>query len=191
MQTFEEKIKRLFFIIFNTDWYIYDIKYISVLFLFINLTNIMEQTTTIGKDFLIAQLNQVITRSLSPLTLWLAPIVREVNDDGLVFEFHIREDMTNPVGTLHGGVTAAIMDDMIGATIICLGRDTFYTTVNNVIDYFATAKAGDTVTGKTTIIKAGRQVINVQFELWDISRNRLLARGYSNTLKTEIQLRES
>ena len=151
----------------------------------------MEQTAIKNKDLLIAQLNQVVTYSPSPFMLWLAPIVREVNDDGLVFEFHIREEMTNPVGTLHGGVTAAIMDDMIGATIICLGRDTFYTTVNNAIDYFATAKQGDVVTGKTSIIKAGRQVINVQFELWNLAKNRLLARGYSNTLKTEMLIKQS
>lgn len=151
----------------------------------------MEQTAVKNKDLLIAQLNQVVTYSPSPFMLWLAPVVKEVNDDGLVFDFFIRDEMTNPVGTLHGGVTAAIMDDMIGATIICLGRDTFYTTVNNVIDYFAAAKAGDTVTGKTTIIKAGRQVINVQFELWNPVKNRLLARGYSNTLKTEMLVREA
>ena len=44
------------------------------------------------------------------------------------FEFVMRAEMTIPMGTLHGGVMAAIMDDMIGATIICLGRDHFYTT---------------------------------------------------------------
>ena len=138
------------------------------------------------KELLAAQKDHVLQSSPSPFMRWLAPIVREVGDGNLTFEFAIRPEMTNPMGTLHGGVMAAIMDDMIGATIICLGRDHFYTTINNVIDYFSGAKPGDTITGKTKIIKSGRQIINVEFELWNLPKNRLLARGYSNALKTEV-----
>ncbi|OKS86680.1 hypothetical protein RG47T_2137 [Mucilaginibacter polytrichastri] len=99
--------------------------------------------------------------------------------------------MANPMGTLHGGITAGIMDDLIGATVICMGRQYFYTTVNNTIDYLATAKVGETVTGKTTIVRAGRQIINIQFELWYLPKKRLLARGNSNMLKTDIPMPES
>jgi acyl-coenzyme A thioesterase 13 len=146
----------------------------------------MENNINPHKAALIAQLNQVVTKSPSPFMLWLAPIVREVGEGTLTFELTVKEVMTNPAGTLHGGITAAIMDDIVGATIICLGRQHFYTTINNVIDYLASARLGEVITAKTTIIKAGKQVINVQFELWNLSKNRLLARGYSNALKTDI-----
>ena len=82
------------------------------------------------------------------------------------------------------------MDDIIGATILCSGRQHFYTTINNVIDYLSVAKLGDVLTAKTQIIKAGRQVINVQFELWNLPKKRLIARGYSNNLITETLIPE-
>lgn len=148
----------------------------------------MKNDTTQIRQGLIDQLGKTVTNSPSAFMLWLAPIVREIEHGSMTFEYTVRDEMTNPIGTLHGGVTAAIMDDMIGATIISLGREYFYTTINNVIDYFSTAKAGDVITGKTTVIKAGRQIINVQFELWDLKKDRLLARGYSNALKTDHKI---
>lgn len=150
----------------------------------------MDPITQI-KEILASQTGRQLEFSPSPFMLWLAPVVREVCEDSLTFDYLIRPEMTNPMGTLHGGVIAAMMDDLIGATIICLGREHFYTTVNNVIDYFSGAKCGDVVTGKTTIVKAGRQVINVGFELWNLKKNRLLAKGYSNTLKTEAKMFEA
>jgi len=138
------------------------------------------------KDLLAGQINQVVTNSPSPFMLWLAPTVRAVADGSLTFEFTVKPVMTNLAGTLHGGVTAAMMDDMIGATIITLGRRHLFTTINSAIDYFAPAKPGDVVTGITQVIKAGREVINVQFELWNLTKRRLLARGYSNCLKTGL-----
>lgn len=148
----------------------------------------MKTVTDKIRQALISQLGQTVTSSPSAFMLWLAPVVREIDHGAMTFEYVVRKEMTNPIGTLHGGVTAAIMDDMIGATIISLGRDHFYTTVNNVIDYFSTAKCGDLITGKTKVIKAGQQIINVQFELWNLQKERLLARGYSNALKTDHKI---
>jgi len=121
----------------------------------------MENKLAQIQHILTSQKDQVLMHSPSPFMVWLAAVVKAVNKEGLIFEYTISEEMTNPIRTLHGGITAAIMDDLIGATIICLGRQHFYTTVNNVFDYFAGAKLGDIVTGKTFIVKAGRQIINV------------------------------
>ncbi len=151
----------------------------------------MKNSTDKIRQGLIEQLGQTVTSSPSAFMLWLAPIVREISDGAMTFEYTVRKEMTNPIGTLHGGVTAAIMDDMIGATIISLGREHFYTTINNVIDYFSMAKYGDIITGKTKVIKAGQQIINVQFELWNLQKERLLARGYSNALKTDHKINET
>jgi acyl-coenzyme A thioesterase 13 len=151
----------------------------------------MENRNEKIKSILSSQVGQVVTNSPSPFMLWLAPIVREVGEGTLTFDYLVRAEMTNPMGTLHGGVTAAIMDDLIGATIITLGKPHFYTTINNVIDYFSGAVAGETITGKTNVVKTGRQILNVQFELWNLKKERLLARGYSNALRTEILMSET
>ena len=90
--------------------------------------------------------------------------------------------MTNPYGVLHGGITAGIIDDLIGATVYILGLNVQFTTVNNNIDYFATAVEGDTITAKTSVVKQGRTIINLQCEIFLERKQRLIAKGYSNML---------
>jgi len=125
--------------------------------------------------------------SPSPFMLWLNPIVLEVEAGKLTFQYLIRKEWTNPMGTLHGGVTAAIIDDVIGATMFSLNEEFFFTTVNNVIDYFATAKENENILADTAVIKKGKQVVNIQCELWNADRSRMIARGYSNLLKTNLK----
>jgi uncharacterized protein (TIGR00369 family) len=132
----------------------------------------------IGKEF---------SGSPSPFMLWLKPIVLSAQTGKLSFQYTVRKEMTNPMGTLHGGVTAAIIDDVIGATLFSYGEDFFYTTINNVIDYFIPARENDIIIADTFIIKKGRQVVNAQCEIWNADKSRLLAKGYSNLLKTDIK----
>ena len=98
----------------------------------------------VGKEF---------TASPSPFMLWLKPVVRSAEEGKLAFEYTVRKEMTNPIGTLHGGVTAAIIDDALGATIFSFNEPFFYTTINNVIDYLSAAREGDIIIAETSIIK--------------------------------------
>lgn len=127
------------------------------------------------------------SQSPSPFTLWLNPTVEHVEKGHLIFSYLIRHDMTNPMKGLHGGVSAAIMDDIIGATIITFEEEYFHTTLNNVIDYFAPAFEREKILAETRVIKKGKQIVNVQCELWNADKSRLIARGYSNLLKTELR----
>lgn len=132
----------------------------------------------LGKEF---------TGSPSPFSKWLKPVVLAAEKGMISFQFTVRHDMTNPMGGLHGGVTAAIIDDVIGATLFSYNEEHFYTTLNNVVDYFAPAREGDIIIADTQVIKKGKQVVNVQCEVWNEGKNRLIARGYSNLLKTGIE----
>lgn len=134
-----------------------------------------------------ASIGKVFTDSPSPFMRWLSPIVVEVEDTRLVFQYNIRPEWLNPMQNLHGGVTAAIIDDIIGATMFSLGEDYFYTTINNTIDYFAIAKAGDAIFAETKIIKKGKQFIHAECEIWNEDHSRLIARGTSNLFKTELK----
>ena len=87
----------------------------------------------------------------------LNPMVTAVKERHLEFEYPIRSEGLNPLGNLHGGVTAAIIDDVLGATIFSLNEPFFFTTNNNVIDYFAIAKNEETIVAETNITKRGRQ----------------------------------
>ncbi len=132
----------------------------------------------IGKEF---------TATPSPFMKWLKPIVLSAEQGKLSFQYVVRKEMINPIGTLHGGVTSAIIDDIIGATMFSFNEDCFYTTVNLVIDYFASAREGDTIIADTSIVKKGKQMVNAQCEIWNEDKTRLIARGYSNLLKTNIK----
>lgn len=134
--------------------------------------------TFIGKEF---------AATPSPFMKWLKPIVISAEKGKLVFQYQVREEMTNPMGILHGGVTAAIIDDVIGATMFSFNETHFYTTLNNVVDYFAPGNKGDVIIAETTVIKKGRQLVNVQCEIREKEKNRLIARGYSNLLKTSME----
>jgi acyl-coenzyme A thioesterase 13 len=128
----------------------------------------------IGKEF---------TESPSPFMRWLNPVVLSAEEGKIEFQYTVRPEWLNPMGNLHGGVTAAIMDDIIGATMFSLSEKNFIVTVNNSIDYFSTAKENDKITAETKIIKRGKQFVNAQCEIWNTDKTRLIARGTSNLFK--------
>lgn len=113
---------------------------------------------------------------------WLKPTVISAQHGELIFSYIVRNEMTNPHGTLHGGVAAGIIDDLIGATVYTLGLNHNFTTINNSIDYFAPAKEGDLIVAQTTIVKQGKTIINLQCEIFLPEKKRLIAKGYSNML---------
>ena len=131
-------------------------------------------------------INREFTASPSPFMLWMRPIVLAAEEGTVTFKYVIREEMSNPIKSLHGGVTAAIADDCIGATMFSLNEESFYTTINLVVDYFAPAHVGDTILAKTLIIKKGRQMVNAQCEIWNENETRLIARATSNLFKTNV-----
>ena len=131
-------------------------------------------------------IGKVFDASPSPFMLWLQPVVLSAEQGKLSFQYKIRKEMTNPVNGLHGGVIAAIIDDIIGATMYSFNEDACYITINNVIDYFVTAKENDIVIADTSIIKKGNQIVNAHCKVWNEGRTRLIANGYSNLLKTNM-----
>jgi acyl-coenzyme A thioesterase 13 len=132
--------------------------------------------------FLQSFIGKELSGSPSHYMNWLKPVVLSAERGELIFSYLVRKEMTNPAGLLHGGVTAGIIDDLIGATVYTLGLSSAFTTVNNSIDYFSPAKEGDLITAKTTIVKQGRTIINLQCEVYLPTKERLIARGYSNML---------
>lgn len=123
------------------------------------------------------------SKSICPLTSWLNPVLLNAEAGKLEFSYVIREEMTNPMGILHGGTTAAIIDDAVGAAVYSLGKPNLYTTVNLAVDYFASAKAGETIIAVASIIKNGNQIINTSCEIWNADRSRMIAKGHSNLIK--------
>ena len=68
-----------------------------------------------------------------------------------------------------------------------LNEPNFYTTINNVIDYFAIGKESENIIAETHITKLGKQFINATCEVWSADKSRLIAKGTSNLFRTEIK----
>ena len=123
--------------------------------------------------------------SPSPFMNWLKPVAIAAEYGSLTFEYVIRKEMTNPMGNLHGGVIAGIIDDIMGATVYSLGKSDPFVTVNLSVDYFAPARLGDVIQATTRVVKEGKNVINVECEIWFPAKKRLLAKASSNLMRVK------
>jgi acyl-coenzyme A thioesterase 13 len=121
----------------------------------------------------------------APFSRWLQGVIRGAEEGSVTVELVVREEMTNPAGLLHGGVQAAMIDEVIGMAVASLGSDTFYVSLNLSVDHLGYAKAGDVIRAIARIHRAGRRIINAGCELSN-QAGQLIARGSSNLLKTEM-----
>lgn len=126
--------------------------------------------------------------SISPLMQWLNPTLQSATEGKLEFLHTIRKEMTNPMHILHGGITAAIIDDAIGAAVYSLDNTHAFTTVNLNVNYFSPAKEGDEIIAETNITKKGRQIMNAECLVWNSDKTKLIAKGNSNLIKTKLSL---
>jgi uncharacterized protein (TIGR00369 family) len=126
--------------------------------------------------------------SISPLMQWLNPTLISAAEGKLEYSHTIRKEMTNPMHILHGGITAAIIDDAIGAAVYSLNNSHAYTTVNLNVDYFSPAKEGDVIIAQTAVTKKGRQIMNAECLVWNSDKTKLIAKGNSNLIRTNLEL---
>ncbi len=138
--------------------------------------------------FFKANLNKYASESSpSPLGRWLNGKLIAAEEDSLTVEFLVRNDMTNPAKILHGGATAAMLDDVIGMTVFALGRETLFTTINLNIDYLTPAREGDTILVQAKVIRAGKSIVNMYCEARKQDET-LIAKASANMASTGIKL---
>lgn len=137
--------------------------------------------------YLRSKIGHEITETHSPYAKWLRGKVLEVEEGALAAEFTVREEMTNPARTLHGGVAAGILDDIIGGAVFTLNMETFFTSVNLNVDYLAPAKIGDTVIARARVVRKGRNIIHAEGSISHID-GKLIAKGSSNLVVTAIKV---
>lgn len=139
-------------------------------------------------QFLQSFIGKHFTGSPSPYAHWLNGKVISVEKEAVEFEFEIRKEMTNPVGMLHGGVTAGIIDDCIGVNFMVLGLEKFYPTINLYIDYFNPAFEGQTVIAKTKVEKLGKTIINIKAEIINKNTSKIVAQASANLALSEVKI---
>ncbi|MFM7024352.1 MAG: PaaI family thioesterase [Flavobacteriales bacterium] len=133
-----------------------------------------------------SNVGNVVQGSPSQFMNWLKPTILKAERGNITLQYVVRHEMTNAMGNLHGGVTSGIVDDILGAAVFSLGEPHFFATINLSVDYLSAVKNGETIIAKGEVLKKGKQLIHAQCEIWNADQTRIVARGQSNLLKTEI-----
>ncbi len=128
-----------------------------------------------------ARLGQVVNDSPSPLGNWLQGRLVALHEDGITMTFVVRPEMANPNGVLHGGIAAAMMDELLGASLFVMSGGRYHASVNLSVDFLAPARVGETVTVRSRILRRGRRLVNATCTLANEAGD-LLAHATSNLL---------
>ena len=101
--------------------------------------------------------------------------VSRVYKDGLTLELELGEDHTNVLGTMHGGVTATLVDAAIGMAVIGHLGGRPATTVELKVNYLRPHAAG-AVRTRARLLKVGRTLAFGVAEVKDV-HGHLIASG--------------
>jgi len=131
-------------------------------------------------DLMRQHIGQRLPLNLSPVGRWLDGILEELHEDGATVSYEVREEMTNPAGVLHGGMAAAILDELTGATVMVMtGR--YFASVNLNMDYLAPARLGDRVFARTRLVRQGKRLAHVEGTL-RLASGEIIAKSTSNLI---------
>lgn len=141
-------------------------------------------------DHLKRKIGQDMHDSPSPFARWLNGRLEKIERGYSLISFSVIDEMSNPLGTLHGGVVAAIIDEVVGLTIVSLDLLVFYTTVNLSVDFLEPVKIGSTIFAETTIVRQGKKIINAEcvIKFGFENNERIIAKGTTNLIATSISI---
>lgn len=142
------------------------------------------------KEQIVAFLKENIGKSsadhITGFGAWLNATIADVKDNGdVTLEFEVREEMLNPMGTIHGGAIAAILDEAMGMQLFVKSsdEDAFFA-LNISVDFVKNAKLGEKLFVKTELVRLGKSTANLKSHIYN-SRNEVIAHGSSNFLKVK------
>jgi acyl-CoA thioesterase len=105
------------------------------------------------------QVNERLRRSQFPFNQFLGVRVAEAADDGLTMETQMRPEWGNVIGSMHGGITASLIDTAVGIAVFrAFGFARQVTTVELKVNYLRPVVAGK-VTIKARLLKTGKTLI--------------------------------
>lgn len=92
-----------------------------------------------------------------PFATTLGIKVVQYSPERIEAELHVRPELGNRNGNMHGGAVMALADDLGGAaTIINLPENTTTATIESKTNFFAAINIGDTVRAECTPLHRGR-----------------------------------
>ncbi|XP_037008897.1 acyl-coenzyme A thioesterase 13 [Artibeus jamaicensis] len=92
-------------------------------------------------------------------------------------ELRVEEEHTNKFGTLHGGLTATLVDSISTLALLCTERALPGVSVDMNITYMSPAKAGEVVVITAHVLKQGRTLAFASVDLTNKATGKLVAQG--------------
>ncbi len=127
-----------------------------------------------------------MTVSPSEAGNWLAFTLDHIEKGTATISLTIRPEMTNPYKHIHGGMMALVIDESVGWAVLSLESEVNYTTLSLNVDFLYAIKVGERLKAKSTVVRAGKKIINVECLVYDM-QDRLLAKASSNLINTGMQ----
>lgn len=145
------------------------------------MTSTLDLSTMTGLDVMRAVASGELPPPGIAVLLGMRPV--EVGDGTATFELDPDERMTNPLGTVHGGIAATILDSCLGCAVhTTLPAGVGYTTGQLNVHYLRAMSPGmGTVRATGTVLHRGRTQSTAEGRLYD-DRGRLLAHATTTCL---------
>ena len=107
----------------------------------------------------------------------------EVDHGRVGMSLGTRPDFANPLGTVHGGIAATLLDSVMGCAVhTTLPAGVGYTTLELKVNYIRAAGTdGQLLTATGTVIHAGRRTATAEGQVLD-GDGRLIAHGTTTCL---------
>jgi uncharacterized protein (TIGR00369 family) len=114
-----------------------------------------------------------------PIAQLVGTTITDVERGRVIFEFSPAEWMYNPIGSVHGGIAATLLDSAMGCAIhTTLQAGVGYTTTDLQVRYLR-AMSSDTglVRAEGTVVQSGRRLATAEGQLVAVESGKLIATG--------------
>jgi len=145
------------------------------------VTSTLDLATMTGLDVMKAVASGELPPPSIAVLLGMYPV--ELSDGVAVFEMEPDERMMNPLGTIHGGIAATILDSCMGCAVhTTLPPGVGYTTAQLNVHYLRAMQPGmGPVRATGTVIHRGRKQSTAEAKLVD-SNGKLIAHATTTCL---------
>ncbi|MCE6988324.1 PaaI family thioesterase [Dyadobacter sp. CY323] len=152
-----------------------------------NVSNAASDGENKRLAFMQELIGQRMSQSVSPVGRWLNGKLLDIQEASMEVEYTVREDMTNPMKALHGGIAATILDDIVGTLVYAMGREFAFVSVNLNCDFLHAAKLGDIIFAKAQVVRAGKNIIHVEGQIHDFE-GKIIAKCTSNLIQSSFKI---
>lgn len=95
----------------------------------------------------------------------------------VICEMKVEEQHANKMGTLHGGLTATLIDSISTVALLCSERGLPGVSVDMNVTYMSPAKIGEEIVITAQILKQGRTLAFASVDLTNKATGKLIAQG--------------